>query len=123
MTTLILLAIELGAGLLSGIFGIGGGVLIIPALVYGLGFDQKLATGTSLAILLPPVGLAAVIEYHKRGDVDLRAAALIAVMLMIGSWLGAHVVGQMDTKTVKASFGLFLIALGAWLSFEALSGR
>lgn len=123
MTTLILLAIGLIAGLLSGVFGIGGGVLIVPALVYGLGFDQKLATGTSLAILLPPVGLAAVLEYHRRGDVDLRAAVLIAVMLLVGSWLGANLAGRLDTRMIKAAFGVFLVVLGAWISFEALSSR
>ena len=79
-------------------------MLIVPALVYGLGFDQKLATGTSLAILLPPVGLAAVLEYHRRGDVDLRAAVLIAVMLLVGSWLGANLAGRLDTRMIKASF-------------------
>ena len=69
-----LILIGLSAGLLSGLFGIGGGVLIVPALMYGLGFSQKMATGTSLAILLPPVGIAAVLEYYRHGAVDIKAA-------------------------------------------------
>ncbi|MRR14085.1 sulfite exporter TauE/SafE family protein, partial [archaeon] len=75
---LILILIGLVSGVVSGIFGIGGGVLIIPALVYLLGFSQHTATGTSLAILLPPVGLGAVMEYYRRGNVDIRTALIVA---------------------------------------------
>lgn len=89
-----LIIIGLSAGLLSGLFGIDGGILIVPALVYILGFSQKLATGTSLAILLPPVGIAAVWEYYRHGNVDLRAALIIAMMVLVGSWLGARVASQ-----------------------------
>jgi len=115
-----LLLIGLSAGILSGLFGIGGGVLIVPALVYGLGFSQKLATGTSLAILLPPVGIAAVFEYYKHGDVDLRAALIIALMVLLGSWLGALLSTQFDTRTIKAMFGVFLIVLGGYVVFDAV---
>src|ERR1700723_938794 len=93
-----LVAIGISAGLLSGLFGIGGGIIIVPALVYGLGFSQKLATGTSVAILWPPVGLAAVWEYHRHGDVDIKAAVVIASMMLMGSWLGAHVASGLNPK-------------------------
>jgi uncharacterized membrane protein YfcA len=115
-----LLLIGLSAGVLSGLFGIGGGVLIVPALVYGLGFSQRLATGTSLAILLPPVGIAAVYEYYQHGDVDIRAAVVIAVMVLFGSWIGAHVSNQIDTKTIKTMFGIFLVVLGGYVIFDAI---
>jgi uncharacterized protein len=115
-----LILIGLSAGLLSGLFGIGGGVLIVPALVYILGFTQKLATGTSLAILLPPVGIAAVWEYYRHENVDLRAALIIAAMVLIGSWLGARVASQIDAKLLKTLFGIFLIMLGGYIVFDAV---
>ncbi|MDD2343687.1 MAG: sulfite exporter TauE/SafE family protein [Tolumonas sp.] len=114
-----LIMIGLSAGLLSGIFGIGGGILIVPALMYLLGFSQKLATGTSLAILLPPVGIAAVWEYYKHGNVDLRAALIIALMVLLGSWLGARVATQLDAKILKTLFGVFLVILGGYVIFDA----
>lgn len=120
MTLLWLLLIGLSAGVLSGLFGIGGGVLIVPALVYGLGFSQKLATGTSLAILLPPVGIAAVYEYYQHGNVDVKAALVIALMVLVGGWLGAQVSNQLDTKIIKALFGVFLVVLGAYVVFDAV---
>ncbi len=120
MTIFLLLLIGLCAGILSGLFGIGGGVLIVPALVYGLGFSQKMATGTSLAILLPPVGIAAVFEYYKHGDVDIRAALIIATMVLVGGWLGAQVSSQLDSKTIKSMFGVFLIVLGGYVVFDAI---
>ena len=120
MAILGLLMIGLCAGLLSGMFGIGGGVLIVPSLVYCLGYTQKLATGTSLAILLPPVGIAAVWEYYKHDNVDLRAAVVIALMLMLGSWLGAHLSNQLDAKLVKLLFGIFLVILGGYVVYDAV---
>ena len=114
-----LIMVGLSAGLLSGIFGIGGGILIVPALMYLLGFSQKLATGTSLAILLPPVGIAAVWEYYKHGNVDLRAALIIALMVLLGSWLGARVATQLDAKILKTLFGVFLVILGGYVIFDA----
>ena len=74
MNPLFFMLIGLMAGVLSGLFGIGGGILIVPALIYGMGFSQKTATGTSLAILLPPVGIAAVMQYYREDHVDFRAA-------------------------------------------------
>nr|WP_321238623.1 sulfite exporter TauE/SafE family protein [uncultured Tolumonas sp.] len=114
-----LLIIGLSAGLLSGVFGIGGGILIVPALMYLLGFSQKLATGTSLAILLPPVGIAAVWEYYRHGNVDLRAALIIALMVLVGSWLGARIATQLDAKILKTLFGVFLVLLGGYVIFDA----
>jgi len=118
-----LIIIGLSAGLLSGLFGIGGGILIVPALVYILGFSQKLATGTSLAILLPPVGIAAVWEYYRHGNVDLRAALIIAMMLLVGSWLGARVASQVDAKLLKTLFGIFLVILGGYIVWDAIKNQ
>lgn len=117
-----LMLIGLSAGILSGLFGIGGGVLIVPALMYGLSFSQKLATGTSLAILLPPVGIAAVMEYYRHGAVNIKAAMVIAIMVVLGSWLGSKFSVGIDPATMKLLFGVFLILLGGYIIYDAMSG-
>ena len=71
-----LLVIGVVGGIAAGLFGVGGGLVVVPALIYGAGFTQHLATGTSLAVLLPPIGLAAALEYYRHGNVDVRAAIL-----------------------------------------------
>jgi uncharacterized membrane protein YfcA len=83
----LLVAIGLISGVLSGIFGIGGGVVMVPALIYLAGFRQHVATGTSLAVLLPPVGVGAVIEYYRHGNVDIRAAMVLAIALLSAATL------------------------------------
>lgn len=118
MMFLMLAAIGFTAGALSGVFGIGGGTLIVPALVYGMGYSQKLATGTSLAILLPPVGIMAVMEYYKAGQVDLRASLIIALSLVVGSWLSARWAISISGHTLKGAFGVFLILLGAYIIYD-----
>jgi len=104
--------IGLLAGLLSGLFGIGGGLVIVPALVSFAGFSQHRATGTSLAALLLPVGLGAVFEYHRRGEVDWRAALIIAVVLMGSSWMTARVASRVSDVHLKMAFGGFLSLVG-----------
>jgi len=83
---LILVVIGLFGGFASGLFGVGGGIVIVPALIYWAGFTQHKATGTSLAVLLPPIGLAAALEYYRHGNVDVRAAVILATMMVIGAW-------------------------------------
>jgi uncharacterized protein len=117
---LVLVVIGLAAGIASGVFGIGGGVLIVPALVYLLKFSYSRAIGTSLAVLLPPVGAAAVWSYYRASMVDMRAAIVLAVMLFAGAWLGAQLVQRLDAASVRVLFGLFLIVLGV---YTVWSGR
>lgn len=119
-TLALLVTIGLVAGVASGLFGIGGGVLIVPALVYLAGFSQHAATGTSLAILLPPVGLAAVIEYYRHGNVDLQSAMVIAVAVFIGGGIGAAVAHQLPGPYLRLWFGCFVVALGLYLVIGAL---
>lgn len=116
----VLSLIGLFAGLISGMFGIGGGIVIIPALIYILGFSQHSATGTSLAILLPPVGLGAVIEYYRQGNVDLRAAIFIALGLFIGAWISAHAAGRISEFSLRLAFGIFVLFLGVSIIYSAL---
>jgi len=119
MQTTALVLIGLVAGTLSGMFGIGGGIIIVPALIYGLGFSQRLATGTSLVVLLPPVGAAAVIEYYRRGEVDVRAALLIAASLFAGAWLSSRAVGEVSGSLLRGAFGVFLVILGGYMVIDA----
>lgn len=115
----VLIAIGGVAGLLSGLFGIGGGVVIVPALIYFAGFDQHLATGTSLAILLPPVGLGAAIEYYRHGGVNIRAAVVVAVALLIAGWIGAMAANRVPGAYLRLAFGVFVVGLGTALVLDA----
>jgi uncharacterized membrane protein YfcA len=103
------------AGVAAGLFGVGGGIVLVPALIYWSGFNQHLATGTSLAVLLPPIGLAATLEYYRHGNVDLHAAALLAAGLFTGAWLGAYLANQMKGPHLRLAFGVFVTGLGLYL--------
>src|ERR1700741_3093629 len=107
--TLIILLLGLCAGVLVGLLGIGGGVVLVPAMVYLLRMDQHLAQGTSLFILLPPIGLGALREYWKAGNVDLRAGILCAVGMILGAYVGSKFAVPMSTQKLKGLFGGFLI--------------
>jgi uncharacterized protein len=115
MTPIVLL-LGLAVGVLVGLLGIGGGVVLVPALVYLLHMDQHLAQGTSLLILLPPVGLGALREYWKQGQVDLRAGILCALGMLAGGYLGSLIAVPLASRHLKGLFGCFLIvaALLLW---------
>lgn len=117
---MIFVLIGLAAGLASGLLGIGGGLLIVPALVYLAGFPQLTATGTSLAILLPPVGLAAVLVYYRNGNVDVRAALCIAVCMFLTAWIGSRVALKVGGVYLRLLFGIFLLAVGVSMIISSL---
>ena len=119
-STALLILIGAVTGVLSGLFGIGGGVIIVPALIYMAGFTQHNATGTSLAVLLPPVGLAAAFEYYRNGNVDLRAAGIMALFVFIGGGLGAWVANKIAGPYLRLAFGIFVVCLGGYLIFGAV---
>ena len=106
-------------GISAGLFGVGGGIVIVPALIYWAGFSQHMATGTSLAVLLPPIGLAATLEYYRHGNVDLRAAVILALAMFFGSWIGAVAANHMQGPHLRLMFGLFVCALGVYLVYGA----
>ena len=106
---LIVLLLGLAVGVLVGLLGIGGGVVLVPALAYLLHMDQHLAQGTSLFILLPPVGLGALREYWKQGQVDLRAGILCALGMLVGGYLGGLIAVPLASRHLKGLFGCFLI--------------
>lgn len=116
----LMLLIGLFAGIISGVFGIGGGIVIVPALIYLAKFSQHAAIGTSLAILLPPVGIWAVLEYYRHGNVDLKAALIVAIAFMAGGWRGAHLANHLSGSVLKLMFGIFVIAIGGYLIFDAV---
>ena len=103
------------AGVLSGLFGIGGAILIVPSLVLLFKLDQHTASGTSLAALLLPVGILGMLQYYKRGQVNLPYAALIAVGLFVGALLGAKVAGTLGDATLRRAFGAFLLLVSVKL--------
>jgi len=111
--------IGIAGGVAAGLFGIGGGLVIIPALIYGAGFSQHMATGTTLAVLLPPIGLAATIEYYRHGNVDVRAAAILAATMFAGAWVGAYFANRISGPHLRLTFGLFVRATGVYLVYGA----
>lgn len=108
----VIIGIGLIAGVASGLFGIGGGLVIVPILVELLHYDQKCAVGTSLAALLPPVSLGAVISYYDAGKIDVAVALLIGVGLIFGAFAGARIALGLPSSTVKRMYGIFLIVMG-----------
>jgi uncharacterized membrane protein YfcA len=107
--TLLVLLLGVAVGVLVGLLGIGGGVVLVPALVYLLQMDQHLAQGTSLFILLPPVGLGALRQYWKQGQVDLRGGILCALGMLVGGCVGGWIAVPMASRHLQGLFGCFLI--------------
>lgn len=118
--TWILIGIGLTAGFGSGLFGIGGGVVIVPALIYLIGFSQHKATGTSLVVLLPPVGIGAVLEYSRHGNVEWKAAIIVAITMLVGATLGAIVANKLSGPVLRLGFGVFMVALGFYTVHGAI---
>ncbi len=117
---LIVLCISIGlfAGIFSGILGIGGAVLIIPALVYLLHFNQHLAQGTTLALMVPPIGLLAAWVYYRSGHVDLKVAAFICLGFFIGGLLGAKIAIPASSCLLKKIFGISLLLISLRMIFS-----
>ncbi len=121
MTWLILLIIGLVAGLVSGVVGVGGGIIIVPALVMFLGFSQKMAQGTTLALLIPPIGIIAAMEYYKHGYVNIYAAIIIILGFIVGSFFGAKYLTGLSDVTVTRIFAIFLIIIAIKLLISSKS--
>ena len=112
----------LGVGVLVGIFsglvGVGGAILLIPILVYGFGFNQKLAQGTSLAMLLPPTGLLAFLQYYKTGNTDLKLGLLMSVGVFFGGYLGGKWAQAIPQASMRKGFAVFLVLVAAKMFFQ-----
>jgi uncharacterized membrane protein YfcA len=110
LTTIAVLAfIGLLAGLLSGFVGIGGGMVIVPGLIYLLGKGQLEAQGTSLAVIMMPVGILGVMNYYKAGHININFALVIAAMFVIGSYFGSKYALKITEYKIKVVFGIFLL--------------
>ena len=108
-TLFLLLCIGLLAGMASGFVGIGGGMIIVPALVFGLGLNQHMAQGTSLAMMIPPIGILAVMSYYRAGQVQLEYAGILAVTFVIGAWLGSKWALKINPSVVRLVFGSMML--------------
>ncbi len=117
MDILILLLVGLIAGILSGMVGIGGGIIIVPVLVYFLQFSQHKAQGTTLFMFLLPIGILGVMNYYKAGYVDFKTALIIGSTFVIGSYFGSKWSISLDQKTVKQIFGVIIVLLGLKMIF------
>jgi uncharacterized membrane protein YfcA len=109
-----MLVLGVSAGILSGMFGIGGGLVIVPVLILLLGFDPKTAVGTSLFALLLPTGLLGALEYWRRGEMKPLAGVLIAVGLFSGAYFGARLTASMSASTMKRAYAVFLIVVAIY---------
>jgi uncharacterized protein len=116
---IVLLAI-LGAvaGFLSGALGIGGGIIIIPGLIYLLGVSQQTAQGTSLAFMIPPIGLLAAMNYYKAGFINIKYAIIIALFFIIGSYFSSKFIVKFDPKMLRRFFALFLVLVAGKMFFQ-----
>jgi len=112
------LLLGLAAGILSGLVGIGGGVLIVPALVFLFGFSQQQAQGTTLALLVPPIGILAAWTYYQHGFVNMSAALVIASGFVVGGLLGARFATGVSSDILGKIFGTFLVLIGLKMIFE-----
>ena len=112
-TILLLIIIGLAAGILSGFIGLGGAIIIIPALVLFMGMSQYMAQGTSLAVMLPPIGLLAAWNYWKAGELNLKYAMIIAAAFLIGGYIGSKYALTVSENTLRKVFdaALFLVAM------------
>jgi uncharacterized protein len=119
VTIFLVLLLGVVAGILVGLLGIGGGIVLVPAMVHILHMDQHLAQGTSLFILLPPIGLGALRQYWKAGNVDLRAGILCAAGMILGSYIGGRIAVPMSTQLLKGLFGGFLMFSAVLLWMKA----
>jgi uncharacterized protein len=120
MNILLFIIIGVVAGTLMGVMGIGGGIVIVPALVYLAGFSQTAAIGTSIAILLPPLGLAAAIEYYRNGHIDIKAAIIIASIMILTSWISSRFAVKINPSYLKIIFGSFIVIIGVYMIFTTI---
>lgn len=117
LNSVLLIGLGILTGVVSGVFGIGGGIILIPALVFFFGFSQHAAQGTTMALLVLPIGLLAAQEYYRRGFVDIRVGLLIAFGFFLGGLVGAKVATQLPDVALSRVFGAGLILLGIRMVF------
>ena len=110
---LLLIAIGIVTGAMAGMLGIGGAIIMIPALVFFMGFSQQMAQGTSLAVMLPPIGILAAYNYYKAGQVNIKYALILAACFLIGSYFGSKLALNIPQASLKKIFGFLLLLVAA----------
>lgn len=115
---LILIVIGILSGILAGVFGVGGAIIVIPALVFILGLSQHEAQGTSLAFMLPPVGILATWNYWKQGYVNWKFALVLSLTFVVGAYIGSHLSVNIPDKILRRFFGILLIVMAMKLIFS-----
>lgn len=118
-TILVLVFLGILAGALSGFVGVGGGLIIVPALIYFLHYNQLQAQGTSLAVLLLPVGIMAVMHYYKAGHIQIPAALCIGLGFVFGAYFGSKIALSISMTQVKFFFGCLMLVMSIKMIFEA----
>jgi len=116
-----ILLLGLGVGLLVGLMGVGGGIVLVPALVYLLGYSQHMAQGTSLLLQLPPIGIGPLVFYWKRRRVDVQAGIVCAAGFLLGGYLGSDIALAIDRRHLQGMFGAFLMVAAILLARQARS--
>lgn len=114
-TSMLLLLIVIGiiTGAMAGMLGIGGAIIMIPALVFFMGFSQQMAQGTSLAVMLPPIGILAAYNYYKAGQVNIKYALILAACFLVGSYFGSKLALNIPQAALKKIFGVLLLLVAA----------
>lgn len=114
-TTMLLILIVIGiiTGFMAGMLGIGGAIIMIPALVFFMGISQQTAQGTSLAVMLPPIGIIAAYNYYKAGQVNIKFAIILAVAFLLGSYFGSKLALNLPQPLLKKIFGVLLLLVAA----------
>jgi len=115
---LILIVVGILSGMLAGVFGVGGAIIVIPALVFILGLSQHDAQGTSLAFMLPPVGILATWNYWKAGHVNWKMALILSLTFVVGAYLGSHFSINISDKTLRRMFGVLMIVIAIKMIFS-----
>ena len=116
-TILIIILVGVAAGMLGGLVGVGGGIIIVPALVYIIGMSQKTAQGTSLGLIMLPVGIFGVLQYYKQGHVDFTLVGILAVGFLAGSFFGSKIALSLPQETVKKIFAVLMIIMAIKMLF------
>lgn len=115
ISIVVYVAIGIISGVIMGFFGLAGGIVVIPGLMFFSGFSQKMASGTNLLVLLVPVSFAAAIEYYRTGNTNVKAAIIIAAVMCISAWFSSRVATKINAEYLRLAFGLFVILMGIYI--------
>lgn len=116
MNILAYAALGIISGSLMGFFGLAGGIVVIPGLMYLAGFSQKMASGTNLLVLLVPVSFAAAIEYYRAGNTNVKAAIIIAAVMCVTAWISSRIAAKINAHYLQLAFGILVIIIGIYIS-------